>query len=182
MRNGSRSDSLNGFMLRFLDRINHAVTASTALVLLYTRSVGVGYFCAGAMACMVSVKLIKPILRQARPVQTTPLRQKETYGMPSTHSTAITYFGTYIPLACAWLPLHESLPESPLLRPFVALFMILLACTVAGSRILLGHHTVPQVIVGCIYGFTFACIWFGLWTHGLSDWGEIVEYYVREYI
>lgn len=102
--------------------------------------------------------------------------------MPSTHSATIAFYGTYIPLACAWLPLHASLPECSLFRPFVALITIPWACVVAGSRILLGHHTAPQVIVGCIYGFTFACVWFWLWTQGLSDLGRTVEHYVRAYI
>jgi membrane-associated phospholipid phosphatase len=102
--------------------------------------------------------------------------------MPSTHSAAIMFYGTYITLACAWLPMHASLPQSPLLRPFVALVTVPWACAVAGSRILLGHHTAPQVIVGCIYGFTFAGVWFWAWTHGLSDLGQTVELHVNAYI
>ena len=102
--------------------------------------------------------------------------------MPSTHSATILFYGTYITLACTWLPLHASLPESPFLRPFATVVIIACACVVAGSRILLGHHTAPQVIVGCIYGSTFACVWFWPWTHGLSDLGHIVERYISVYI
>jgi dolichyldiphosphatase len=102
--------------------------------------------------------------------------------MPSTHSATIMYYGTYITLACTWLPLHASLPQSSFLRPLAALATIAWACVVAGSRILLGHHTAPQVIVGCIYGFTFACVWFWPWTHGLSDLGHIVERHISVYI
>ena len=104
------------------------------------------------------------------------------FRMPSTHSATITFYGTYIPLACAWLPLHASLPPTPLLRPLAALVIVPWTCAVASSRILLGHHTTPQVIVGCIYGFTFACVWFWPWTHGLSDLGQIVERHVSVYI
>ena len=102
--------------------------------------------------------------------------------MPSTHSATIMFYGTYVTLACRWLPLHASLPQSRFLRPFAVLVTIAWACIVAGSRILLGHHTVPQVIVGCIYGFTFACVWFWPWTHGLSDLGHIVERHISMYI
>jgi len=99
--------------------------------------------------------------------------------MPSTHSAAIAFYGTYIPFARAWLPLHASLPESP----FVAFVVVPGTCAaIAWSRFLLGHHTVPQVIVGCIYGFAFACVWFWLWTHGLGDLAWIVERQVRAYI
>jgi len=182
MRDESRHSSLHEFILRFLDRINAVVTSLTAFVILYTHSAGVVYFSAGAVVCSLSVKCIKRILRHARPVQTTHLRQKQTYGMPSTHAATITFYGTYIALACAWLPLHTSLPESPLLRPLVAAVIVPWTCTIACSRILLGHHTAPQVIVGCIYGFTFACAWIWLWTHRLNVWGRIVEQHVRAYI
>jgi len=180
---------------------NTVVTGLTAVTLLYTCSFGIAYFCAGAVACTISVKCIKQILRHARPMQTTSRRQKQTYGyvadaddfvcsfsiprpsrMPSTHSATITFYGTYIPFACAWLPLHASLPESPLFRPFVAFVVVPWTCAIACSRVLLGHHTAPQVIVGCIYGFAFACVWFWLWTHGLGNLAWIVERHIRAYI
>ena len=85
-------------------------------------------------------------------------------------------------MACAWLPLHPSLPESPLFRPLMTLVAIPWAFTVPGSRIWLGHHTIAQVVVGCAFGFTFACMWFLLWTHGLSALGKIVEDHIRAYI
>ena len=102
--------------------------------------------------------------------------------MPSTHSAIITFYGAYITMACAWLPLHQSLPDSALFRPLMTLMAVLWAFIVPGSRIWLGHHTIAQVVVGCAHGFTFACLWFSLWTHGLSVLGEIVENHVRAYI
>ncbi|KAI0257629.1 hypothetical protein BJV78DRAFT_1116659, partial [Lactifluus subvellereus] len=160
---------------------NFVVTALTACTVLYTRSAGVAYFSAGVLACSVTVKLLKRILRQARPV-TTHRKQKQTYGMPSTHSAAIAFYGTYIPIACAWLPLHPSFPQTSLFRPLVVLVVIPWTFAVASSRNQLGHHTVPQVVVGCAYGFTFACGWFWLWTHGLSELGRIAEHHIRTYI
>lgn len=182
MRVDSHRGSLHELILRFLDRVNAIVTGLTAITLLYTCSIGIAYFCAGAVACTISVKCIKQILRHARPMQTTSRRQKQTYGMPSTHSATITFYGTYIPFACAWLPLHASLPESPLFRPFVAFVVVPWTCAIACSRVLLGHHTAPQVMVGCIYGFAFACVWFWLWTHGLGHLAWIVEHHIRAYI
>ncbi|KAI9454003.1 hypothetical protein F5148DRAFT_1277388 [Russula earlei] len=176
------SRSSRKYVFFFLDRANYVMVALTASAILYTHSVGVVYFCAGAVACTVSVKCVKQILRQARPVQTTNREQKQSFGMPSTHSAAITFFGTYIPLACTWLPLHTSFPKSPLFRCLVVLVTVPWTVAVARSRILLGHHTAPQVIVGCVYGFSFACIWFWLWVHGLNDWGQRVERYFGVYI
>ena len=56
------------------------VTALTAFAVLYTRSIGVAYFSAGALACTVTVKILKLVLQQARPVQTTQYKQKQSYG------------------------------------------------------------------------------------------------------
>ncbi|KAF8271468.1 hypothetical protein EI94DRAFT_1657560 [Lactarius quietus] len=179
---GSRRRIFYGPVLRFLDHTNLVVTVLTALAVLYTRSVGVVYFSAGALACMVSVKILKLVLQQSRPVQTTRYKQKQSYGMPSTHSATIIFYGTYVIMACATLPLHQSLPESSLFRPLTTLVAIPWAFVVPGSRVWLGHHTIAQVVVGCAYGFIFACIWFSLWTHGLNALGEIVENHVRAYI
>ena len=159
-------------------QVNTIVAGLTAVTLLHTSSIGIAYFCAGAVACTISVKSIKQILRHARPMQTTSRRPKETCGYVaeadgfgcsfqfrdrlgrSTHSATITFYGTYIAFARAWL-LHASLPESPLFRPFVAFVVVPLTCAaIAYSRVLLWRHTVPQVIVGCIYGIAFACVWF----------------------
>ncbi|KAI9445271.1 hypothetical protein H4582DRAFT_1805702 [Lactarius indigo] len=173
---------LYDLFLRFLDHTNLVVTALTAFAVIYTRSAGVAYFSAGALACTVTVKILKLALHQERPVQTTHYRQKRSYGMPSTHSATIIFYGTYIPMACAWLPLHPSLPEGSLFRTLVTLVTIPWAFTVPGSRIWLGHHTTAQVVVGCAYGFIFACMWFSLWTLGLNSLGKIIEDFVRVYI
>jgi len=77
---GSRRGIFDGLFLRFLTHTNLVVTALTAFAVLYTRSVGVAYFSAGALACTVSVKILKLVLQQARPVQTTHYKQKQSYG------------------------------------------------------------------------------------------------------
>lgn len=43
------------------------VISLTAACILYTRSVGVVYFAAGASTCSITVKLIKRAIRQPRP-------------------------------------------------------------------------------------------------------------------
>ncbi|KAH9082151.1 hypothetical protein EDB83DRAFT_2214462, partial [Lactarius deliciosus] len=160
---------------------NLVVTALTACTIIYTRSAGVAYFSAGALACTVTVKILKLALHQARPIRRARI-QHHAHRMPSTHSATITFYGTYIPMACAWLPLHPSLPRGSLFRTLVTLVTIPWAFTVPGSRIWLGHHTTAQVVVGCAYGFVFACMWFSLWTLGLNVLGKIVEDLVRAYI
>ncbi|KAI8989107.1 hypothetical protein BD414DRAFT_577814 [Trametes punicea] len=157
---------------------NLIVTTLTACVLLYTRSAGVAYFTVGAVLCSITVKLLKRCVRQPRPVTVVVngRRRKKSYGMPSTHSAVITFFATYISLACAHLPVHPSLPSSPVLTRLVPpLVVVPLASTIAVSRIWLGHHTWPQVAAGCAYGLVFAPVWFELWTRGLNEYGRVVE-------
>ncbi|KAI0356879.1 phosphatidic acid phosphatase type 2/haloperoxidase, partial [Trametes cingulata] len=154
---------------------NAIVTTLTGSFLLYTRSAGVAYFTAGALLCSITVKILKRCFRQPRPVIVNG-RRKKTYGMPSTHSATITYFATYITLACVYLPIHPSLPASPSISRFLPpLVVVPLASTIAVSRIWLGHHTWPQVAAGCAYGLLFAPVWFKLWTGGWNEYGRTME-------
>ena len=95
--------------------------------------------------------------------------------MPSTHSAAITYFAVYIPLACAYLPRHPSLPDSEWTTALPPLVVIPWAIAIVYSRIWLGHHTWPQCIAGCVYGAAFSFAWFRLWTNGLNSYGQLAE-------
>ncbi|EJF61727.1 PAP2-domain-containing protein [Dichomitus squalens LYAD-421 SS1] len=165
-----------------LDRTNRIVTSLTAVVVLYTRSAGVAYFAASAVLCSVTVKIIKRMVRQPRPYLIVRGKKKKSYGMPSTHSATITYFATYITLACAYLPIHPAFPSSPLMRIFPPLIVIPLASTIAWSRISLGHHTVFQVAAGVTCGLVYAPLMFRLWTHKLNQYGPWAEALVHTYI
>lgn len=102
--------------------------------------------------------------------------------MPSTHSATITYYATYVPLACLLLPIHSSMPEGSFIRIAPVALVVPWASLIAISRVWLGHHTWPQVAVGCSYGFIFACAWFTAWTHGLVDYGRILEQSLDSYL
>ncbi|KAI0322731.1 phosphatidic acid phosphatase type 2/haloperoxidase [Amylostereum chailletii] len=170
-----RSSSWTGFT-------NIIVTGSTAAFLLHTRSIGVAYFALGAVSCSLTVKILKRLIRQGRPDPIVRKEKKKSYGMPSTHSATITYFGTYIPLACAFLPIHPSLSYSTFTRLWPPLVVVPCAILIAVSRVWLGHHTWPQVIVGCSYGAAWAFLWFRIWTHGMSDFGQLVEQEALRYL
>ncbi|KZS95850.1 PAP2-domain-containing protein [Sistotremastrum niveocremeum HHB9708] len=145
--------------LQILNRTSRIVTALTALFFLYTRSLGVAYFIAGAVACSIFVKSVKKVIRQPRPPG---LSKKVSYGMPSTHSATIMFYATYIVLASALLPIHQSLPQSPLTRVVPPVVAVPWASSIALSRIRLGHHTPAQVFVGSVLGCAFAASWFSL--------------------
>ncbi|TFK42598.1 phosphatidic acid phosphatase type 2/haloperoxidase [Crucibulum laeve] len=173
----SPADQLLPGILRFLDHTNLTVTTLTACFVLYTRSAGVAYFTGGAVLCSFTVKLLKKVIRQPRPVVTSHTgRRTLTYGMPSTHSATITFFATYILLACTYLSVHPSLPQSNWIsRLFPPLITIPWATAIVMSRVWLGHHTWRQVVVGMSYGATFAAGWFALWTRSLYVYGQRVE-------
>ncbi|KZV77725.1 PAP2-domain-containing protein [Peniophora sp. CONT] len=174
--------TLRLFALRCLDHSNLTIIGATAAFLLYTRSAGVAYFAAGAVSCSLSVKVVKRLIRQERPDPIYRKVKKKSYGMPSTHSASIAYFATYIPLACAYLPLHPSLPQSLYIRTLPPVLIMPCASLIAVSRIWLGHHTWPQVAVGCAYGVGWACLIFKLWTSGLNEYGALVDDFVHDVI
>ncbi|EIN14015.1 hypothetical protein PUNSTDRAFT_95511 [Punctularia strigosozonata HHB-11173 SS5] len=165
--------------LAFLDRTNVTVTSITACFLLYSRSAGIAYFCIGAVACSLSVKVVKKALRQPRPMGAT---HKISYGMPSTHSATISYYATFILLACAHSAIHPTLPAHPLTRIIPPLIVLPWALAIAASRVWLGHHTGAQVGVGCAYGVAWAAAWYHWWTHYGIEYGRILEQFVNSHI
>ncbi|KAI9336303.1 hypothetical protein BDR26DRAFT_864871 [Obelidium mucronatum] len=90
--------------------------------------------------------------------------------MPSSHSTAIMYMACYSML---WVAdeLDPPLSNSPSWSILSLLYdhaqstllingAILATCLfVAGSRVLLGHHTMEQVLVGLLIGVGFGWFW-----------------------
>jgi dolichyldiphosphatase len=133
------------------------------------------------------------VIRQPRPiVEKTGKPVKETYGMPSSHSCSIAFFGVYIALASTFCSLHPrimrlfpinlttdvynlvtrtsreaeqvgQLLEIPI-RTLFGVGAIVGSGSVCWSRIYLGHHNTPQVIAGAALGSTVAIVWFLLWT------------------
>ncbi|KIO29312.1 hypothetical protein M407DRAFT_242663 [Tulasnella calospora MUT 4182] len=151
--------------LYFLDHTQEVVIALTACTILYTHfSPGAVYFTTGAVTVSRVAKLLKHIFRKPRPEGST---EKLTYGMPSTHSSVIIYYATYVSLAA--LLLRPEPPWSALPQYFGPLFVAPWAVTIAISRIWLGHHTVEQVAAGSTVGVLFGCGWFWWWNHGAAE-------------
>ena len=90
----------------------------------------------------------------------------------------MAFFAVYIPLSCAFLPIHHSLPPSPSTRILPSLIVVPAAYIVAASRVWLGHHTYKQVAVGLAYGSVFAVLWFKLWIDGFRVYGNLIEEWV----
>ncbi|EAU88553.2 DnaJ domain-containing protein [Coprinopsis cinerea okayama7 len=173
----------------FLDRSNIIVTAVVSLFVLWTKSSGAAYFAACSLACAVVAKVIKRIVRQARPPAESALRAKKSFGcqcapgsMPSTHSAVVSFQAAYVILACLNMPIHPSIPlqESQRLLPIVVIVPWAIAIMV--SRVRLGYHTWTQVLAGFTTGVPFAAIAYDLWNRGVNDYAFAVEQFVKPYL
>ncbi|KAF8136364.1 hypothetical protein EV363DRAFT_1128020, partial [Boletus edulis] len=138
--------------LKFLDETSKIVTSVTALICLYTRSAGIIYFAVGGLACALSAKVVKRTIRQQR-----PRHGERTYGMPSTHASACTFFAVSVLLGSLYLPQHPSFHPIVVYAPFV---VVPWAGMIVLSRVWLGYHTWPQVMGGVCFGICFASLWF----------------------
>lgn len=122
-------------------------------------------------------KLLKLCIRQPRPQGA--IKFDTTYGMPSTHSCAIAFFGVYLALCAIYLPLHpkmvslirkyldRSVTEEKV-RKLLTGTVTVGATLVCWSRVRSGHHTSAQVAAGISLGSLVAVVWLVGWI-GLEE-------------
>ncbi|GAA5916791.1 hypothetical protein JCM5296_007391 [Sporobolomyces johnsonii] len=96
-----------------LQNTQFVVTALTAFFIIRIRTAHSLYFGAGTLVAAFTAKILKRFIRQPRPVGAK--KYDKTYGMPSTHSSSIAFFGVYLSLSSLLLPLH---PRVTSLLPF----------------------------------------------------------------
>ncbi|GAA6012061.1 hypothetical protein JCM10207_005115 [Rhodosporidiobolus poonsookiae] len=111
--------------LYVLQNTQFVVTTLTAYFIIRIRTAHSLYFGAGTLVAAFSAKILKRFIRQPRPVGAKKF--EKTYGMPSTHSSSIAFFGTYLSLSSLLLPLH---PRVTSLLPFWDRFASLTAAAV----------------------------------------------------
>ncbi|XP_057786757.1 lipid phosphate phosphatase epsilon 2, chloroplastic isoform X2 [Salvia miltiorrhiza] len=112
-----------------------------------------------ALNAMLSV-VLKHVLNQERPVST--LRSDP--GMPSSHAQSIGYTVTFLVVS-----LVEMFGVNAFTITLSGVFATL-GSYFAWLRISQRLHTVSQVVVGAIVGFTFGCIWFWSWNSFVLNW------------
>ncbi|ORY30830.1 hypothetical protein BCR39DRAFT_528524 [Naematelia encephala] len=179
LRKPHKPSEYPSFLLYFLDQTHVTVTAVTASILLYTRSPHVLWFSIGALGSSLTAKTIKPLIGESRPPppppassRSSPVRPKRTYGMPSTHSTALTFYSIYLLFNPSFSSSLSQLVPSPIPR-FAVQSGIQVFC-IAGiwSRVQLGYHTLLQVFAGVLLGTLLALAWTTIWesrrSHGLE--------------
>ncbi|ORX70842.1 hypothetical protein DL89DRAFT_266955 [Linderina pennispora] len=67
---------------------------STLIALLYYHNATMVHLALGAVLCAILSKLLKLVIRQKRPTRYN--HGKKSYGMPSSHSSAVMYFSTVL--------------------------------------------------------------------------------------
>ncbi|KAI8354199.1 phosphatidic acid phosphatase type 2/haloperoxidase [Blakeslea trispora] len=139
-------------LLKILSFTREIVITSTFFTILYLRSLHVVYFTCCAILATLIAKVLKHLIKQPRPSTSV---KKVSYGMPSSHSTAISFFTAY--LQCVvWATPHFM----------TQIMMIVFHCfslAVIWSRVRLGHHTAAQVMAGTALGI--ACALLSFWVY-----------------
>ncbi|PWN45725.1 PAP2-domain-containing protein [Ceraceosorus guamensis] len=145
-------DKKIGPFLRFLKHTQGVVTASTTIGVLCLRNTHSLYYVAGALGTGWVAKLLKKVIKQPRPQGSAVTK---THGMPSTHSSTMTFMCLYLALALPkdYFPLQVG--------------VILIAPTVMWSRVQLGLHTPAQTLAGAALGTVSALSLSVLW-HGTN--------------
>ncbi|KAG1173424.1 hypothetical protein G6F70_003217 [Rhizopus microsporus] len=138
--------------------------ASVSLAILYFRSFHLIYFVIGAILTTLEAKVLKHIIKQPRPDSYKLVSKKKTsYGMPSSHSQAMSFFAAYFQLVTMSSILPEHFRLFGLSASVLAALLSTFSLGVIWSRVQLGHHTVSQVMAGTILGTLSALVWFRLW-------------------
>jgi len=96
---------IRSLYLVILKEANIVITVLTALSILYLRSAHSLWFGLGAIIATATAKILKRCIKQPRPTEST----KKSFGMPSTHSSSITFYGVYLLLVCLLLPIHQKM-------------------------------------------------------------------------
>ncbi|KAK0550051.1 hypothetical protein OC845_002855 [Tilletia horrida] len=149
-------------VLRHTDVI---VIAATAVGVMHLRSSHALVYSLGSMATSFSgaSKGLKRIIKQPRPEGS---YNKRTHGMPSTHSSSITFMGLQPP-PTSDLPTDAS--DLPV-RLAYALASLSVPAVVMWSRVALGLHTPAQCAAGALLGTVNALSLFTSW-NGLRSFG-----------
>ncbi|RIA90892.1 phosphatidic acid phosphatase type 2/haloperoxidase [Glomus cerebriforme] len=106
----------------------------------------------GQLFCEILNSGLKKWMREKRPND----KLGTGYGMPSSHAQFIAYFTIFASVYLYYkITFRNNLWKFPII-----LGLIIFSFLVSYSRIYLNYHTTKQVIVGNIFGTTFAIFWY----------------------
>ena len=120
----------------------------------YRREISALYIFFSGIACELINQIIKNILQEPRP---SPLRA-DSYGRPSSHSQHAWFAATVYFIFLFYWPVRRDIKDkyghhsSFFTKICTAFLFALVASAVGASRIILGFHTVSQVVEGGLLG------------------------------
>lgn len=139
-------------ILNFInDSTKWVVTLTAGGVLAWHHDIYVSWCLVGSVVAVFVCKALKKAINIQRPAYA----RKQDPGMPSSHASSLAYLAVY--LAVAWQPAQSAFASSGLV----------LAALLIPLRVILGYHTVPQVLVGTGLGAASAGTWHALGKHAV---------------
>ncbi|HEU5119042.1 MAG TPA: phosphatase PAP2 family protein [Isosphaeraceae bacterium] len=124
---------------------------------------GFGYFLWAMIASQVLTRLLKAHFARMRPDLLFRLVVEDSFSFPSGHSlTSACFCGLWMWIAWRLVP-----PDRRYLRAVIPPLILLLALSIAASRVWLGVHYLNDVLSGLMLGFGWAGLSIGV-HHGLS--------------
>jgi membrane-associated phospholipid phosphatase len=156
------SPLMNNRIFTTIGKSTSTVVAGTFYVVLaIQRDALMVSFFIGAISNGILSKILKKLLKQARPeeLNTTQMELKPSdNGMPSSHAMSLGFIGTFTALALPWTSLF--------LLGYVVLSLI--------YRVESNLHTLPQILVGVSAGSLNGYLWF-LLSHGTLPFLENIN-------
>ena len=133
------------------------------------RAYAVPYAVLGAIVNALLTKVLKRLLAVRRPKGAR--RQNVSHGMPSSHASSIAFLATAAGYGAVCMLDDPSLAPPPIMRSIVVPFVALAGgATLSSLRVLQGHHTVAQIAVGFVQGWSVCAIWL---LGGRGRWGLV---------
>jgi len=151
-----------GFILAWFSMLPFIYIVSLCTLILFRRDIQTIMYFGGFCVSEVCNQGLKRVFKQARPERT---RERVglygLHGMPSDHAQTFFYFMTYLAI---FIILKSQMPGSPHVRSIrnrlLVIAQLIVATLVAYSRVYLHYHTIPQVVVGAIFGTMLGCVWY----------------------
>jgi len=105
-------------------------------------------------------QIVKKSLKHPRPSLSPNRYGHKGYGMPSDHSQFMAFFTIYFWLFIFIRVYRNNSFLEDAWKYFISLSLGVTSVIVLYSRVYLGYHTMPQIIVGAIIGAAFGLLWF----------------------
>eukprot|EP00462_Mataza_sp_D1_P024590 CAMPEP_0175144952 /NCGR_PEP_ID=MMETSP0087-20121206/14464_1 /TAXON_ID=136419 /ORGANISM="Unknown Unknown, Strain D1" /LENGTH=216 /DNA_ID=CAMNT_0016429571 /DNA_START=80 /DNA_END=730 /DNA_ORIENTATION=+ len=122
-----------------------------------TRELYLGYLGVGSLVSTAANSVIKRMVKQERPVGSS----KKGFGMPSDHSQMIWFLVSFFFLSL-WHYHHQQQRRNSSNSSNSSNSAQRLGIVVPISRVVLGVHSVAQVVVGSLVGVAAGWLWFQL--------------------